>query len=88
MMSIATFCHGPSDGRIGVSGAWYLLYGLSLEADVQPVCQVRATSSADVVVVSPKSCLKNVLCGQVDEHLVEETLGQITGKVVSWKVRS
>ena len=32
MMSIATFCHGPSGGEVGVSGAWYILYCLSLEA--------------------------------------------------------
>ena len=50
-----------------------------------------STSSADVVVVSPKSC-RNVLHKQVEEYLVKETLGQLTGhygKVVrsSWKVR-
>ena len=50
----------------------------NLRPGVQPVCRVRATSSADVVVISPKSC-QNVLCEQVKEYLVEETLRQLTG---------
>ena len=62
-----------------------------LRPGVQPVRRVRATSNADTVVISPKSC-RSVLHGQVVEYLVEETLGQLTGhygKVVhsSRKVR-